>query len=252
MIIKYGKVKLIFFGRLKQFKSVNNRNFLIHEFIDRTSVKDLIESYNIPHTEIDVILVNGKSVGFDYLISDGDEIKVYPDSKKLEIKNLIRLKPKTYGSKKFICDVHLGKLARDMRILGLDVIYNNSLTDDAIIELSQKENRIILTRDSGLLKRSNVRYGMFILSNQPDKQLIEVLKSFKLKSSIRMLSRCLNCGKKIKRISKKLALIDLSNLCFPRSTRFYYCENCNKYYWNGSHYDRIVNRMKKFLLKFQK
>ena len=104
-----------------------------HHYLDRTSVKDLIESLGVPHTEVDLILVNGKSVGFDYIINDEDDISVYPVFESFDIKEVQHLRVEPLREPKFIADVHLGKLTRYLRIFGLDVFYKNNLTYEEII-----------------------------------------------------------------------------------------------------------------------
>ncbi len=135
-------------------------------YIDRASVKDIIESLGAPHTEVDLILVNGKSVGFDYLINDGDDISVYPVFESLDITNVQHLRPKPLREPKFIADVHLGKLTDYLRMMGFDVLYKSDFDDKEIVNLSLTELRAILTRDRGILKRSEVTHGYWVRSTK--------------------------------------------------------------------------------------
>ena len=96
-----------------------------HNFIDRASVKDVIESFGVPHTEVDLIIVNGESKNFSYIINDGDDISVYPVFESIDISNLQKLRPEPLREPKFILDVHLGTLARYLRMLGFDTNYRN-------------------------------------------------------------------------------------------------------------------------------
>lgn len=244
MKISYQKIWIKFHGRLSKFLPSKSRKFILHQFIDQTSVKDLIESFNIPHTEVDVILVNKKSVTFDYLIQNGDRIEVFPDKTKILKKRIKSLKPKIKGEPKFIADVHLGGLVKLMRMLGLDVLYNNNYTDEEIIEVSEKENRIILTRDVGILKRKSVNLGHYVFETVPEKQLKELLKCFNLKRFIKPFSRCLNCGTILKRISRKKVFERLKDFKFEKGMLFYYCIHCDKIYWEGSHYDKMKKKIK--------
>lgn len=149
-----------------------------YEFSGRESVKDLIEAIGIPHTEVDMILVNGKSVDFNYIVQDKDDISVYPVFESFDIKDVQHLRPEPLRNPKFILDVHLGKLARYMRMLGFDSLYENNLNDELIVELSLKEKRTILTRDVGLLKRKNITHGYYIRNTNSEKQIEEVIKRF--------------------------------------------------------------------------
>lgn len=239
----YKSIRIKFYGRLTKLLPGKIKKFIIHKFIDRTSIKDLIESFNVPHTEVDVILVNGKSVTFDYLIQDGDRIEVFPDKTKILKGGIKSLKPKIKGEPKFIADVHLGGLVNLMRMLGLDVFYNNNYTDKEIIEISKNENRIILTRDIGILKRKQVRYGHYVMETEPEKQLKELLRIFNLKKYFKPFSRCLKCGTKLKRISRAKVFERLKNFKFKKRMQFYYCVHCDKIYWEGSHYDKMKRKI---------
>ena len=118
------KIFLRFYEELNDFLPEEKRKKrFLHQYIDRTSVKDLIESLGVPHTEIDLILVNGKSVSFKYLINDGDDISVYPVFESIDITGLQHLRPKPLRDPKFIADVHLGRLARYLRMLGFDTLF---------------------------------------------------------------------------------------------------------------------------------
>ena len=142
------KINIRFYEELNDFLPEEKRKIrFVHHYIDRTSVKDLIESLGVPHAEVDLILVNGKSVGFDYLINDEDDISVYPVFESFDITDIQHLRPKPLREPKFICDVHLGKLARYLRMMGFDVYYYNDLTDEKIVSVSLKEKRAILTKD---------------------------------------------------------------------------------------------------------
>jgi hypothetical protein len=121
------------------------------DFKGRRSVKDMIEAFGVPHTEIDLILVNGKSVDFAYVLQDGDQISVYPVFESLNIEDVTRLRIVPLHKTKFIADIHLGDIVKYMRALGFDVYFNPSLSGRKIIEISRRENRIILAKSKKLL-----------------------------------------------------------------------------------------------------
>jgi sulfur carrier protein ThiS len=161
------KIYLRFYEELNDFLPEEKRKKrFVHPFIDRTSVKDLIESLGIPHTEVDMVLVNGKSVNFKYLINDGDDISVYPVFESLDITDVQHLRPKPLRKPKFVADVHLGRLTRYLRMIGLDVLYKNNFNDEEIVQLSLKERRAILTKDRGILKRNEVTHGYWVRSTK--------------------------------------------------------------------------------------
>ena len=150
-------VYIRFYEELNDFLPVDKRKIRFpHSFIGRVSVKDLIESFGVPHTEIDLILINTESVGFNYIVNDEDDISVYPVFESFDIKEVQHLRPRPLREPKFILDVQLGLLTKYMRMLGIDSSYKNSYIKNEIINFSINERRAILTKDRNLLKRNEV------------------------------------------------------------------------------------------------
>lgn len=216
-------------------------------FSGNPSIKNAIEAIGVPHTEVDLILVNHTSKDFTYTIRNGDKISVYPVFESMDITPVTRLKNRPLRNMKFILDVHLGKLARLLRLMGFDTTYENTLHDNKIISLSAKEKRIILTRDKGILKHGDVTHGYWIRSQFPHEQLIEVCKIFDLYSKIKPFARCLVCNGTIEKIDKK----KIEHLLKPKTkkfyTTFYKCKKCNKVYWEGSHYQKMAKFLHMFV-----
>jgi hypothetical protein len=153
------------------------------------AVKDVIESVGVPHTEIDAIFADGVSVTFSHAIGDGERLDVYPPESDLPAAPVTHLQPEPLAEPRFILDVHLGRLAAYLRLLGLDTTYSNDCDDPVLAERSAREHRILLTRDVGLLKRGVVRYGSFVRATQPERQLEEVIHRYHLKGDRRALAR---------------------------------------------------------------
>ncbi|MEJ2495412.1 MAG: Mut7-C RNAse domain-containing protein [Ignavibacteriaceae bacterium] len=218
-----------------------------HRYIDRTSVKDLIESLGVPHTEVDLILVNGTSVGFNHLIHDKEDISVYPVFESFDIKDAQHLRTEPLRKPKFIADIHLGKLTRYLRMLGLDVYYRNDITDIEIVKTSIRENRAILTMDRGLLKRNEIYHAYWIRNSDLEKQVVEVVKRFQLQNQIKEFTRCLECNTPLKMISKENVENRLPQKVKENQDEFCICEVCDKIYWQGTHINRmssLVERIK--------
>ncbi|MDR3626548.1 MAG: Mut7-C RNAse domain-containing protein, partial [Ignavibacteriaceae bacterium] len=169
-----------------------------HIFCGRPSVKDFIESIGVPHTEIDMILVNGNSVNFTYIVNDCDDISVYPVFESFDITGIQHLRAEPLRNPKFVLDVHLGTLAKYMRLLGFDTLYQNNFTDEEIIVISLNEGRTILTRDRGILKRNIVQRGYFVRGTNPKEQTKEVINRFNLYRLVKSFSRCLVCNSPLK------------------------------------------------------
>lgn len=208
-----------------------------YEFDGKPSIKDSIEAIGIPHTEVDLITVNGKSVGFDYHLKDGDRAAVYPVSHSVDISPRVRLRDKPVPV--FIVDVNLGKLARLLRMAGFDAVFRNNYNDHDVARLAQEENRIVLTRDRRLLRHKIITHGYWVRSFDPGQQLIEVLGRFDLWVNINPFNRCLDCNGVIEPVPKEDILDQLEPRTILYYDEFYKCSDCGKIYWKGSHYDHM-------------
>ncbi len=231
-----------FYEELKDFlpKGKKSQPFTI-TLNGNPSVKDTIEALGVPHTEVDLILVNSKPVEFSYRLKDKDYISVYPVFESLDISDITILRDNGLRSPKFVLDTHLGKLARYLRLLGFDTIYNNDFEDHEIIKISLNDNRIILTRDKGILKNNNVTHGYYIRSQKPKEQINEVIRRFNLESLIKPFTVCSLCNGEIVSVSKDFVMGQLKSLTKKHYDKFFMCSRCKKIYWEGSHYDRIKN-----------
>ncbi len=237
-------IEVRFYEELNDFLPAYRRKIgFTHTFCGRVSVKDLIESLGVPHTEVDLILVHGQSVDFSYLVQDADRISVYPVFEALDISPILRLRPKPLRVTRFVADIHLGKLARLLRLLGFDSLYRNDYTDDTLAEISSTEGRILLTRDSGLLKRRVMTHGYWIRRREPQEQLREVVLRFDLARSVAPFSRCLDCNGLLEEVAKEEVLDRLQPSTRRDFREFWLCRGCSKVYWKGSHYQRMRDRI---------
>jgi uncharacterized protein with PIN domain len=209
-------------------------------FAPGATVKDLIESVGVPHAEVDLVLANGESVGFDYRVADRGHVSVYPVFVGLDISPVTRLRPTPLGRTSFVLDTHLGRLTRYLRLLGCDSRYGSDLDDDDLVRISVHEGRILLTRDVGLLKRRVITHGYFVRANRPGDQLTEVLRRFDLSRVIRPFRRCMVCNGVLRSVTKD----DVAEALLPGTRRdfdeFWTCPECHRVYWKGSHYERLA------------
>jgi len=237
-----NKIHIRFYEELNDFiPKVNKKKRFLHQFIDRTSVKDLIESLGVPHTEVDLILVNSKSVDFNYIINDGDDISVYPVFESLDISDAQHLRPKPLRKPKFVADVQLGRLTKYLRMIGFDVLYKNNFNDDEIVWISLNDKRAILTKDRGILKRNDVTHGYWLRSTKVKEQAIEVLKRFDLKNQIKEFSRCMECNQLLQNVSKEKIINELPTKVAYLHNEFYRCPSCKKLFWKGTHYHNMLS-----------
>jgi uncharacterized protein with PIN domain len=203
------------------------------------SVKDLVESLGVPHTEIELILVNGQPVDFGYRVQDGDRISVYPPFRSLDISPLGPLRPALPVVFRFVADTHLGRLAAYLRMLGFDTWYRRDSGDEELAAVSAEEQRTLLTRDRGLLKRNIVKRGYFVQATDPARQLVEVLERFDLVSRMEPFGRCIHCNGILRPVSKE----SVADRLLPETKQYYeeffLCSRCGHIYWKGSHYRRM-------------
>ena len=241
-----------FYEELNDFlpKAKKKTTFTYH-FMGSPSIKDAVEAVGVPHTEIDLILVNGKSESFTYHLRDGDRVAVYPVFESLDISNVTHLRKEPLRRPKYILDVHLGKLAKKLRMLGFDTLYENHYSDEEIVEKAHAEKRVILTRDIGILKVKEVERGYWIRSQSPKKQLKEVLEHFDLYSRIHPFQRCMLCNGIIEQVEKS----DIQNEIPPKTKKYYdeffRCKSCKNIYWKGSHYYKMINFLKSLNIEEQ-
>ncbi len=208
----------------------------------RTSVKDLIESTGIPHTEVDLILVNSRSVDFAYLVEDGDRISVYPVFEAFDVAGVTQVRPAPLRDLRFVLDVHLGRLAAYLRLAGFDAVYRNDFDDETLAELAAG-GRVLLTRDRELLKRRAVFRGYWLRSTDPQVQLADVLRRFDLVGAICPFSRCLRCNARLESVPKADILADLQPRTRESYNEFRRCSGCRRIYWQGSHFQALRRRL---------
>jgi len=237
-------ITIRFYEELNIFlpKELRKKDFE-YTFTGNPSVKDVIEAIGVPHPEVDMILVNGRSVDFKYNIHSGDRISVYPVFELLDVSPLNRLRPEPLRDTRFILDINLGKLASKLRMLGFDTLYDNNYQDYKIVEIAIKEKRIILTRDQGLLKNKKVTHGYWVRNTNPEKQFREVIDKFDLYSKIQPFTICMTCDGKIKSVDKEKIIDRLPPRVRNHFGEFFMCSKCGKVYWKGTHYTKMLKEI---------
>jgi uncharacterized protein with PIN domain len=208
-------------------------------FEGRASVKDMIEALGVPHTEVDLILANGGSVDFSYIVQDADRISVYPVFESIDIAPLLRVRSRPLRMTRFVLDIHLGKLATYLRMLGFDTLYRNDYPDEELARLSHNQKRILLSRDRGLLKRGLVTHGYCVRETAPFSQLVEIVRRFDLSGSAEPFRRCLRCNGLLRCVSKEEIVDRLLPATIQYNNDFRRCQGCGRVYWKGSHYQRM-------------
>ncbi|MBN2441181.1 MAG: Mut7-C ubiquitin/RNAse domain-containing protein [Spirochaetales bacterium] len=233
-------VRIRFYEELNFFLEKSKRKREIQVSCKKgTTIKAIIEAFGVPHTEVDLVLVNGESMSFSYQLKDRDRLSVYPVFESFDITTVSLVRPIPLRITRFILDVHLGKLAKFLRLLGFDTRYSNSFSDREISREAYREKRIILTRDKGLLKRKIVTHGYYIKSRNSREQLFEVVKRFDLLRSLKPFTRCIRCNEQLIIIEEKEIIDSLPDEIRKRYDSFHFCSVCNKVYWKGSHWENM-------------
>jgi len=227
---------LRFYGELTDFLPRKVRTATVG-VPDGPSVKDRIEACGVPHPEVHLIIVNGEPAGFDHHLAPGDRVAVYPVFRSLEVECLLR--PDHPGDR-FVIDVNLGRLAKYLRLLGFDAVSDGRLDDRDLAELAAAEERILLTRDRHLLKRSVVVHGYLVREVMPVAQAAEVVRRFDLADRIAPFARCMECNGVIAAVSKAEVDHLLEPLTREHFEDFRRCPGCGRVFWRGSHFDRLM------------
>jgi uncharacterized protein with PIN domain len=183
--------------------------------------------------------VNGDSVDFSYQVQDGDEVSVYPISESSDITSLLKVRPKPLHEPKFVLDVHLGRLVAYLRVLGFDTLFPENYDDENLARISAEERRILLTRDTGLLKRKVVTHGYYVRTTNPRKQVIEVARRFDLYAQIQPFVRCARCNGLLEIVDKEAVRDQLQPDTLTYYDEFRRCIECEQIYWKGTHYERM-------------
>ena len=212
----------------------------LHHFDRKASIKDVIESFGVPHPIIDKLTVNGIAAGFDYILRDKDIVEATPLTPPVNPCIPTILRPEALDRITFVVDVNVGKLALHLRTLGFDTVYENDTRDGKLAGIAYAQKRILLTRDTALLKRKIVMHGYLLRTQDPFRQLIEVVRLYDLSGRIKPLSRCIPCNGMLVHVNKEAIMARLEPLTRKYYKTFQICEKCERIYWPGSHQEKIT------------
>jgi len=237
-----ASVTFYFRNYLKELLKKEFRTTLsfVHHFNRKASIKDIIESLGVPHPIVGKLVVNEQGVNFDYILHDGDTVEVVPLQIPVDPCIPTILRPDPLDRIAFVVDVNVGKLALLLRTLGFDTLYSHNVRNGLLAEISHSENRILLTRDTALLKRKIVMHAYLLRAQHPTRQLIEVIRLYDLSNKIKPLSRCIPCNGMLVPTGKEDIMDRLEPLTKKYYESFHICKECKKIYWAGSHQEKIV------------
>ncbi|MBT3010771.1 MAG: Mut7-C ubiquitin/RNAse domain-containing protein [Candidatus Thiodiazotropha sp. (ex Lucina aurantia)] len=231
------EASLRFYEELNDFlpQALRKRCFT-YSFDQLLSIKHLIENLGVPHTEVEVILVNGESVDFTYVVQPDDCISIYPVFESMDITPLLHLRSRALRSLRFVADAHLGKLARYLRLLGFDCLFFNDAGDKNLVRISVEQGRVLLTRDRDLLMHRPITHGCFIHATEPKQQLVELVRRLQLEGMYNPFTRCMECNGQIVTAEKSRIEDQLPDRVRRHYNDFWRCDECGRIYWKGSHY----------------
>lgn len=233
-----GHAEIRFYGDLATLAGTDESGTVAVPVERPRSVKDAIESCGVPHTEVDLLLVRGRSVGFDELVVAGDRVAAYPPWVALDVPS--RVRPAPLDQDRFVLDVHLGRLAQHLRLLGFDTLYRNDLDDEDLAALAAGGPRWLLTRDRGLLMRRTVTHGYLVRSSDPSEQVLEVVRRFGLADRFDPCTRCARCNGLLAPVDKADVVHLLEEGTRREHDEFSRCADCGQLYWPGTHVDAIA------------
>lgn len=236
VVLSHATVRL--YGDLAAFLPQHERSTEI-TFGVPGSIKDAVEALGVPHTEVDVVLLDGEPVGWEARLRPGARIAVYPWFHRFDVAGSSPVHVPIPDPARFVADVHLARMARYLRLAGCDVLHSNDYDDTEIVDIALAEERIVVTRDVGLLKRAAVRNGYFVRAVAALAQASEVVRRFGLAASLRPFTRCMACNGVLEMATEKQLGDQIPAAAAASHSEFHRCPQCGRAYWKGSHHRRL-------------
>ncbi|MBG0777420.1 MAG: hypothetical protein H0S85_13430 [Desulfovibrionaceae bacterium] len=256
---------LVFHGDVRDFLAPGNRadGVVVYPVTRRASIKDVIESLGVPHTEVDAIEVTDggggsgpesdpgpetrRAVDFSYLLAPGDG----PDGQartRIDVRGVCApmdlcapapLRPVPLPREAFVADANVGRLATYLRLIGWDTRYDPAARDADVARIAREQRRAVLTMDRALLHRSAITHARLVRAQDPFGQLVEVVRFFGLRAPGAPFSRCLRCNGVLAPVDKAEVLERLLPLTKKYFDEFHRCPDCGRIYWQGSHHGHM-------------
>lgn len=225
-------------------KSQDGDKTILYPLCRRASIKDILEGFGVPHTEIGRIVLDGQEQTFEKLARDGQHFHIYARTPGISPAVATTLRPEPLSDCIFLVDINVGRLAGLLRMAGLDAAaVGSNKAHKATVERAIQEQRILLTRNRDLLKMRRLVFGHLIRSHDPEQQLKEVINIYSLQDKIRPFSRCIACNGLLTKVDKDTIIERLQPLTRKYFNRFNRCTGCGKIYWPGSHLNKMYAKL---------
>jgi uncharacterized protein with PIN domain len=229
-----------YYAELNDFLPQDKRGYDgLYTIGDNQSISDFFSSIGVTPEKVDLILLNGRSVALHEKLCDGDRLSCYPVFESLNIRDTTRIRPVPLRQPRFILDVHLGKLASFLRMMGFDTLYRPDAADSQLLDISLNEERTLVSKDKELLHHDLLTRGYRVLSDDPREQLVELLHRFDLYSCVSPFSRCIRCNTLLESIQKEKIISRLPPKVQLYYDEYFYCKTCDQIFWKGSHYEKM-------------
>ncbi|RZU17313.1 Mut7-C RNAse domain-containing protein [Streptomyces sp. BK239] len=200
----------------------------------------VVESLGVPLTEVGALVVDGREAPFSHIPAHGESVSVRPVARPQRVPG---------APLRFLLDVHLGTLARRMRLLGVDTAYESTdIGDPALAARSAAERRVMLSRDRGLLRRRELWAGGYVYSTRPDDQLRDVLARFA--PELRPWTRCTACNGLLRQATKDEVADQLEHGTHRSYDVFAQCRECGRAYWKGAHHEQLETIVERAMAEF--
>jgi uncharacterized protein with PIN domain len=223
--------RIILHGDLAEL--TGGRSDVLRRLPHPTSARDAVEALGVPHVELGAVEVDDVPADLAARVSDGARLAVWPAA------------PHPLADPRFVCDLHLGKLARLLRFCGFDTLWNRRWREPALARLAQREGRTVLSRHRALLKRSAVTSGMLVRANDADAQLAEVLRRFRLADRITSPGRCAACNGELVPTAKADVPVPIPPRTAAWRDDYWLCRDCGQLFWEGTHVERLRRRVER-------
>ena len=241
-----GRAHLVFHGDLQDLlgRNKHDRGTVAYPVTRRASVKDVIEALGPPHPVVARLTINGPEADFSRLLEPGDRVEVFPETPPVDVTRPTLLKPVPLPVIRFQVDANVGKLARDLRMLGFDAAHDRTLPDAELALRAAEENRIVVSKDRNLLKHNSVTHAHLVRHEKPQEQLLSLLTHYGLAPPFAPFSRCIACNTPLVPVRKQDVLHKLEPLTKIHYHEFHACPRCGRVYWRGSHHEHMLDRLR--------